>query len=41
MSGGLGYLECENCGGYYELQPGESPKDFEKCKCGGKLKYMH
>jgi len=34
-----GYLECENCGGYYELQVGESPEDFEKCQCGGNLKY--
>ena len=39
MSGGLGYLECQNCGGYYELQPGESPEDFDKCECGEKLKY--
>lgn len=34
------YLECENCGGYYKLQPGESPEDFSKCQCGGKLKYV-
>jgi hypothetical protein len=39
LSEDLGYLECEKCGGYYELQPGESSKDFEKCQCGGDLKY--
>jgi len=35
----MGYLICENCGGFYELQPGEHPDDFEKCQCGGKLQY--
>ncbi len=39
MSSNLGYLVCEECGGYYELKPGESPEDFDKCDCGGKLKY--
>lgn len=34
----LNYLVCNNCGGYYELQPGESPKDFDlECGCGGQL----
>lgn len=33
------YLVCEKCGGYYELQSGESPEDFQECECGGKLKY--
>ncbi len=33
----MGYLRCEKCGGYYELQEGESPEDFEECECGGKL----
>jgi hypothetical protein len=33
------YLECEKCGGNYELKPGESLEDFEECECGGKLKY--
>lgn len=38
MSGAARYLECENCGGYYELQSGESPDDFEPtCNCGGQL----
>ena len=37
--GSMGYLVCEECGGYYELQPGESPEDYEECECGGKLKY--
>ncbi|MEN6293461.1 MAG: hypothetical protein ABFD07_15795 [Methanobacterium sp.] len=32
------YLVCNKCGGYYELQPGESPKDFSlECECGGHL----
>ena len=32
------YLVCNKCGGYYELQSGESPKDFDtKCECGGHL----
>ncbi|AEG17290.1 hypothetical protein [Methanobacterium paludis] len=34
-----GYLICKKCGGYYELQPGESPEDFDSCQCGGKLEY--
>jgi hypothetical protein len=36
-TGDLGYLECDNCKGYYELQNGESPEDFSECECGGKL----
>lgn len=33
-----GYLVCNNCGGYYELQSGESWKDFDtECRCGGQL----
>jgi len=39
LSEDYGYLECEKCGGYYELQKGESSEDFEKCECGGNLKY--
>jgi hypothetical protein len=32
------YLVCNNCGGYYELQQGESWKDFDtECQCGGQL----
>ncbi len=34
-----GYLYCEKCGGYYKLQAGESPEDFDTCQCGGNLKY--
>ncbi|MEN6592046.1 MAG: hypothetical protein ABFC12_02230 [Methanobacterium sp.] len=35
-----GYLVCHDCGGYYQLQPGESPDDFsDTCDCGGELKY--
>jgi len=37
---GEGYLVCNKCREYYELQPGESPNDFtDECKCGGKLGY--
>lgn len=33
-----GYLVCSKCGGYYELQPSESWKDFNtECECGGQL----
>lgn len=36
-----GFLICDTCGGYYELQPGESLDDFaDECECGGKLKYL-
>lgn len=35
------YLVCEECGGYYELQPGESADDFDlACECGGQFKYV-
>jgi hypothetical protein len=34
-----GYMVCDSCGGYYKLQPGESPDDFDMCQCGGKLEY--
>ena len=37
----MGYLVCEGCGGYYELQEGESPEDFEGCsECGSPLTYF-
>jgi hypothetical protein len=39
MSKDQGYLICEECGGYYQLQPGESTEDFDTCQCGGKLTY--
>lgn len=36
----MGYLVCNNCDGYYKLEPGESPNDFDnQCECGGKLIY--
>lgn len=35
-----GFLVCKYCKGYYELQKGESPKDFAECSCGGELKYV-
>jgi hypothetical protein len=34
----MGYIVCDNCGGYYELQQGESAEDFDTCQCGGYLK---
>ena len=37
---GNGYLVCNKCEGYYEIQPNESPDDFsDECECGGKLEY--
>jgi hypothetical protein len=35
----MGYLVCEKYGGYYELQKGESPANFDVCQCGGRLGY--
>ena len=35
----MGYLVCKDCGDYYELQPGETANDFDRCQCGGKLIY--
>ncbi len=35
----MGYLICKDCGGYYELQPGETANEFDRCQCGGKLIY--
>ncbi len=36
----MGYLICDSCNSYYELQSGESPYDFNlTCDCGGKLIY--
>ena len=34
-----GYLVCEDCLGYYKLEKGENPEDFESCRCGGTLKF--
>lgn len=35
-----GYLVCQKCGNYYQLEPGESPDDFtDKCDCDGQLEY--
>lgn len=33
----IGYLICKDCKGYYELEEGEHPEDFESCHCGGEL----
>ncbi|MBW4257556.1 zinc ribbon domain-containing protein [Methanobacterium sp. YSL] len=36
------FLVCNKCGGYYELQKGESPDDFsQECDCGGHLEYRN
>lgn len=35
----MAYVICEKCGGFYELQEGESFNDFDSCQCGGFLKY--
>lgn len=35
----MGYLICDKCGGYYELNPGETAANYDKCDCGGKLRY--
>lgn len=35
------YLVCTKCNGYYELNEGESPDDFNSCECGGELTLVH
>lgn len=35
-----GYLVCEECNGYYQLQEGEIYSDFDYCECGGSLSYF-
>ncbi len=35
----MSYLVCEKCGNYYQLDEGKSSFNFDKCECGGKLKY--
>lgn len=40
MNSSSGYLRCENCNGYYELEEGEDPDDFERCQCGGGLEFV-
>ena len=35
----MGYVICEKCVGYYELEEGESVGEFEACQCGGSLNY--
>lgn len=39
-SDSMAYVICKKCGGYYELEEGESPDDFEACNCGGNLSYV-
>lgn len=36
----MGYLVCDKCAGYYELQESEYPEDFKGCQCGGQLNYV-
>ena len=36
----MSYLICNKCGGYYTLEGGEKPEDFEMCQCGGSLKHV-
>ena len=37
----MGYLVCDECKEFYELEDGESPDQFsDKCECGGELKYL-
>ncbi|MDP3065125.1 MAG: hypothetical protein Q8N08_00120 [Methanobacteriaceae archaeon] len=35
----MGYVRCLHCSGYYQLEDGESPYDFDRCQCGGELVY--
>jgi hypothetical protein len=35
----MGYVKCKSCNGRYDLEPEESPDDFESCQCGGELEY--
>jgi hypothetical protein len=39
LSRNSGYLECDKCGGNYELPEGKSSEDLENCECGGKFSY--
>lgn len=36
----MGYLICQECGGYYKLEKGESSEDFVSCECYGSLTYV-
>ncbi|HNR25165.1 MAG TPA: hypothetical protein PKI66_00435 [Methanobacteriaceae archaeon] len=36
----MGYLICDICEGYYELQPEEKWEILIKCRCGGKLSWV-
>lgn len=33
------YIVCDDCGGYYKLEEGESLEDFDECQCGGTIRY--
>ena len=37
----MGYLICQECGGYYKLEKGESEEDFISCECYGSLTYVN
>lgn len=36
----MSIIECDNCGGYYKLEEGESLEDFDTCQCGGNLSHV-
>ncbi|MBI4813019.1 MAG: HEAT repeat domain-containing protein [Methanobacterium sp.] len=36
----MGYLICQECGGYYKLEKDESKEDFVSCECYGSLTYI-
>ncbi len=37
----MGYLICQECGGYYKLEKDESIEDFVSCECYGSLTYVN
>ena len=37
----MSYLVCEECGKHYELKEGKDSFSYEKCSCGGKLRYTN
>jgi len=40
VDGAFGFLVCEKCYGFYELQEDELPEDFDYCQCGGNLVFV-
>ena len=35
----MSYMICEKCHRHYPLDEGKSSFNYEKCECGGKLRY--